>query len=155
MKKENWQKLVVALAIPQIIGGAGAFFTAPQIQGWYSQLNKPFYSPPNWIFGPVWTLLFIMMGLAQFLIWKKKKLNDPIFNIYWIQLGLNYAWSVIFFGQQSPGWALVEIVFLWIAIRLTIRNFYKVNKVAGKLLYPYLAWVSFATILNLGVWWLN
>lgn len=152
MKTIDWKKLLVALIIPQVVGGLGAIATTPKISSWYQSLNKPFFSPPNWVFGPVWTLLFVAMGVAMYLVWKKKKI---ISNWYWVQLGLNLLWSVLFFGLESPGLALIEIILLWVAIRKTIVAFGKVSRVAGKILIPYLAWVSFATLLNAGVWWLN
>lgn len=152
MNKINWKKLIIAILIPQIIGGAGAVFTTPKIQGWYVTLNKPFFSPPNWVFGPVWTLLFLMMGIALYIVWNKKKsLTDKVFTWFWIQMGLNFLWSMIFFGMENPGLALVEILVLWWAIFNNIKSFGN----TGKLLYPYLAWVSFATLLNAGIWWLN
>jgi len=150
--KINWKKLIVSLLIPQIVGGAGALFTTPKIQSWYINLNKPFFSPPNWLFGPVWTLLFLMMGIALYIVWNKKKsLGDKTFKWYWIQLFLNLLWSVIFFGLEMPGIALIEILFLWWAIFKTIKSFGE----TGKWLVPYLMWVSFATLLNLGIWYLN
>lgn len=152
MNKINWKKLIISILIPQIIGGAGAVFTTPKIQSWYITLNKPFYSPPNWVFGPVWTLLFLMMGIALYIVWNKKKnLYDKIFYWFWVQLFLNLLWSIIFFGMERPGLALIEIIVLWIAIFKNIKSFGK----TGKLLYPYLAWVSFATLLNAGIWWIN
>jgi benzodiazapine receptor len=147
MKKINWMKLVIAILIPQLAGGIGALFTTPKIQGWYAGLNKPFFQPPNWLFGPVWTILFLLMGIALYMVWNEKSLNDKVFNWFWIQLLLNMLWSLVFFGWEMPGVALIVIVFLWIAIRKTMRNF--------PLQFPYLMWVSFATILNAGVWWLN
>lgn len=152
MNTINWKKLVISILIPQVVGGMGALFTTPKIQSWYFTLNKPFFSPPNWVFGPVWTLLFLMMGIALYIIWNKKKsLGDKIFKWYWIQLFLNFLWSVIFFGLEKPGWALIEILFLWWAIFKTIKSFGK----TGRWLIPYLAWVSFASLLNAGVWWIN
>lgn len=152
MNKINWKKLIISILIPQIIGGAGAVFTTPKIASWYITLNKPFFSPPNWVFGPVWTLLFLMMGIALYLIWNKKKsLTDKIFKWFWIQIGLNFVWSIIFFGMENPGLALVEIFILWWAILKNIKSFGK----TGVWLYPYLAWVSFATLLNAGIWYLN
>jgi tryptophan-rich sensory protein len=155
MKKFSYGKLIVAIAIPQIAGGIGAIFTTPKIQTWYSGLHKPFFSPPNWVFGPVWSALFLLMGISLFLVWKKKKLGDKVFNSFWIQLGLNVLWSIIFFGLENPGLALLEIILLWIFIKKNINSFYKVNKKASALLYPYLAWVSFASLLNAAVWWIN
>lgn len=145
MNKINWKKLIISILIPQIIGGLGAVFTTPKIQSWYMTLNKPFFSPPNWVFGPVWTLLFLMMGISLYLRWGKN------LKWFWVQLFLNLLWSIIFFGLEKPGWALIEIFILWWAIFKTIKSFGK----TGKLLYPYLAWVSFATLLNAGIWWIN
>lgn len=155
MKRFNYGKLIVAIAIPQIAGGIGAIFTTPKIQTWYSGLNKPFFSPPNWVFAPVWSILFLLMGISLFLVWNKKKLSDKVFNSFWIQLGLNVLWSVIFFGLENPGLALLEIVLLWIFIKKNINSFYKVNKRSGRLLVLYLVWVSFASLLNAAVWWIN
>jgi translocator protein len=148
MKSVHWNKLIISLAIPQIVGGLGALVTTPKIQSWYLGLNKPFFSPPNWVFGPVWTLLFLLMGFSLYLVWtKKKKLTSPVFNIFWLQLFLNLLWSVLFFGLEMPFLALFEIVFLWLTIRKMTKDF--------PFQIPYLCWVSFATLLNAGIWWLN
>ena len=149
-------KLAISLLIPQFAGGLGALVTTPNIPTWFATLHKPFFSPPNWLFAPVWTLLFLLMGLSFYLIWlKKKNLGHGIFKWYWVQLILNMFWSFLFFGFQSPFLALLEIFVLWFAIFQTIKSFSKVNQTAGLLLYPYLAWVSFATILNAAIFWLN
>jgi translocator protein len=148
MDKINWKKLVVSLVIPQIVGGVGALFTTPKISNWYQGLNKPFYNPPNWVFGPVWTLLFLLMGISLYLVWnKKKKLSNKVFGIFWLQLGLNLLWSILFFGLQSPILGLIEILVLWMAIKKMMKDF--------PWQLPYLLWVSFATLLNIGIWWLN
>ena len=148
MKSIHWGKLLVSLAIPQIAGGVGAIFTTPKIQSWYLGLNKPFFSPPNWVFGPVWSTLFLLMGISLYLVWTKKKtLTHPVFNWFWIQLVLNVLWSFLFFGLELPLLALIEIVFLWWSIRQMMKKFpYQL---------PYLCWVSFATLLNAAVWYLN
>lgn len=143
--KINFKKLIISILIPQIIGGAGAVFTTPKIASWYMTLNKPFFSPPNWVFGPVWTLLFLMMGIALYQRWGKN------LKWFWIQLFLNLLWSIIFFGMERPDLALIEIIILWWAILQNIKGFGKV----GIWLYPYLAWVSFAALLNAGIWWIN
>lgn len=152
MKKIDVKKLAVALVIPQLAGGIGAVATTPKIQSWYAHLNKPFFNPPSWVFGPVWTLLFLMMGVSLFLVWSKKK---KMTNWYWIQLGLNTFWSFLFFYFEQPGLALIEIMFLWWAILMTIKDVNKTSRMAGRLLAPYLFWVSFATMLNGAIWWLN
>ena len=143
-------KLVFSVGICLLAGGVGAIFTTQAIPTWYATLNKPILSPPNWVFAPVWTTLYILMGISLYLVWKKK-----IPTIFWIQLVLNAAWSIIFFGWHNPLLALVDIVALWIAIVLTIKSFYKISKLSAYLLYPYLAWVSFAAILNLAIVFLN
>lgn len=154
--KISWTKLVISVVVCQAAGGIGAIATTPKINGWYSTLNKPFFNPPGWIFGPVWTLLFVMMGVAMYLVWQKKKsLTQPVFGWFWVQLILNVVWSYLFFGMMRPDLALIEILFLWWAIRMTIKSFAAVGRTPVRLLIPYLAWVSFATILNASIWWLN
>mgnify|MGYP001559045178 CR=1 FL=1 len=148
---KNFPKLLFSVGICLGAGVLGSFFTVSAIPEWYSTLNKPSFSPPNWIFGPVWTILYILMGYSLYLVWTKKKVPA----IFWIQLVLNAVWSIIFFGMRNPSLALVDIMALWIAIVLTIKAFYKINKLAGNLLIPYLAWVSFASILNLSIALLN
>lgn len=144
-------KLIFSIGVCLGAGVLGSFFTVSSIATWYQTLNKPFFSPPNWIFGPVWTILYILMGISLYVIWTKKKVP----SVFWIQLILNALWSIIFFGMGNFALALVDIVVLWIAIVLTIKVFYKINKLAGQLLVPYLAWVSFASILNLAIVLLN
>ncbi|MBP6417685.1 MAG: tryptophan-rich sensory protein, partial [Chitinophagaceae bacterium] len=125
---------------------------------WYQTINKPSWNPPGWIFAPVWKTLYVMMGIALFLVWKsnaREGLKKNANTFFAIQLILNFFWSFIFFDQQQPGWALVEIIIMWIAILLTIFAFAKVNKTAAWLLVPYISWVSFATILNYTIWKLN
>ncbi len=121
---------------------------------WYASLAKPEWNPPSWIFGPVWSALYLMMAIAAWLIWKRDGWRQPM-RLYFIQLILNAAWSPIFFGAQKPSWALVDIVALWIAVLLTLWSFFRISKTAGWLLVPYLAWVSFATLLNFTLWRLN
>ncbi len=144
-------QLIFSIGICLGVGILGSFFTISAIPTWYVTLNKPFFSPPNWLFAPVWTILYILMGISLYLVWTKKKVS----TIFWIQLIFNVAWSIIFFGMKNPTLALIDIVALWIAIVLTIKSFSKINKLAGQLLIPYLAWVSFASILNLFIVLLN
>lgn len=144
-------KFIFAIGICLGVGFLGSFFTVSSIPTWYVFLNKPFFSPPNWIFAPVWTILYILMGISLYLIWQKKRVP----NVFWIQLILNAVWSIIFFGMKNPAFAMVDILVLWISIFLTIKTFNKINKLAGKLLIPYIAWVSFASILNLSIVLLN
>lgn len=148
MKKIDWIKLMTSIAICLGVGYLGSVATMPKIQSWYANLNKPFFSPPNWLFGPVWTILYLVMGISLYLVWKKKKkLTDKVFNWFWIQLFLNYLWSWVFFGWENPGLAVVVIVLLWWSIVKMRENF--------KYQLPYLSWVSFAMLLNMAVWWLN
>lgn len=147
----NIPLLVLSIGLCLGAGILGSFFTFSAIPEWYSTLNKPFFSPPNWIFGPVWTALYILMGISLYLIWQKKKV--PL--VFWIQLILNAVWSIIFFRLKNPGLAFIDIVVLWIAIILTIKYFYPISKLAGYLLIPYLLWVSFAAILNYAILILN
>jgi tryptophan-rich sensory protein len=139
-------------------GGIGSFFTFPSIQGWYSTLIKPFFSPPNWIFAPVWTILYILMGIAAYLVYEKgfkqKKVRIAL-AFFDVQLFLNVLWSLLFFGMHSPLYGLLCIIALWFSIFLTMNKFYKISKTAGMLFIPYILWVSFAAILNLYIWRLN
>lgn len=118
---------------------------------WYNTLNKPFFNPPSWVFGPAWTILYILMAVSAYLVWKKK----GSLKLFWIQLALNLAWSPAFFGAHNILLSLFIIVPMWIFILKTIKAFAKIDKMASYLLYPYLAWVSFATLLNFSVWILN
>ena len=154
----NIVKGIVAIAIPLLVGGASGFFTITGVDSWYQTINKPSWNPPNWVFGPVWTTLYIMMGIALFLVWKEdtsEELKKIAIALFSVQLILNFFWSFIFFNLQQPGWALVEIIAMWFFILLTIFAFVQVNKTAAWLLVPYISWVSFATILNYTIWQLN
>jgi tryptophan-rich sensory protein len=121
---------------------------------WYAGLNKPSWNPPAWLFGPAWTTLYTLMAIAAWLVWKRVGFTRAL-GFYFVQLILNAAWTPIFFGAHAMGWALVEISIMWIAILLTLLSFLRVQKTAGLLLVPYLAWVSFATFLNFTLWRLN
>lgn len=150
------KRLAVSLAIPQMAGFLGALFTTPNIRGWYAGLEKPWFVPPSWVFAPAWTTLFLLMGLALFLVWERKgSLGLRGYLPFWTQLGLNVAWSGLFFGLRSPLLGLVEIGLLWVAILVNIVVFWRVRKASGLLLVPYIAWVSFAAALNYNVWILN
>ena len=142
----------------QLAGILGAIFVSDAIPTWYAGLAKPFLNPPSWVFGPVWTILYAMMGIAAFLVWKqgwKKTTVRTALSLFGIQLVLNAAWSILFFGMRNPAIALVDIAMLWISIVLTIALFSKVSRPAAWMLVPYLCWVSFATYLNAAIWWLN
>lgn len=158
MKVENAIKLIISISICQLAGVIGSIFTSPSIPVWYATLQKPFFSPPNWIFAPVWILLFTLMGISLYLILienlhdKAVKIGLVIFSI---QLILNISWSYLFFNLQNILFALFEIIILWFAIVLTIYQFQKINKKSAYLLMPYLLWVTFAAILNFAIWRLN
>ncbi|MEM5804912.1 MAG: TspO/MBR family protein [Candidatus Aenigmatarchaeota archaeon] len=155
MKKKSLQ-LALWIAACELAGSIGSVFTAPNIEGWYASLNKPFFTPPNWVFGPVWITLFCLMGIAAYLVWESKsKLKKEALCYFGGQFCLNVLWSLLFFGLRSPLYGLICIVLLWFAILLTIIKFKKVDKIAAWLLVPYLAWVTVATALNAAVWMLN
>lgn len=151
-------KFFISILICQLAGLVGSFFTTPAIATWYATLIKPSFNPPNWLFAPVWTTLFLFMGIALYLIWQKDLKDKAVKFAMWlfgIQLVFNILWSVLFFGLQQPLLAFIEIIVLWILILLTIIKFYKLDKVAGILLIPYILWVSFAAVLNFSLWQLN
>jgi len=150
--------LVSWIVISFIPGIIGSLFTSPNIQIWYATLNKPTYNPPNWVFGPVWTLLYLSMGIAAYLVWETRKENKAVnaaLILFLAQLFINGLWSFTFFGQHNILQALVQIVLLWFLILGTIIKFYQINSLAGLLLAPYILWVSFATFLNYSIWALN
>lgn len=151
--------LVVFLAACFAAAGIGGLFTGPQVAPgeWYDTLAKPFFTPPSWLFGPVWTVLYAAMAVAGWLVWRERRRTNvrPALVLFGAQLFLNLMWSIVFFGFEAPGLGLVEIVVLWISIALTIVVFMRVSRVAGWLLVPYIAWVTFATFLNAGIWLLN
>lgn len=155
MKLNNVFKLLVSLAAPLLIGVIGSYFTRPSITNWYANLAKPEFSPPNWVFGPVWTLLYVLMGISAYLIWRKGLKNKAVqltLAIFIFQLFLNSFWSLLFFGIHSPGVAFTEILSLWFAILALILASFQVSKLAAYLLIPYLLWVSFASYLNYAIW---
>jgi len=154
----NLPKLIISIALCLSIGFLGYFFTVSEISTWYATLNKSSFNPPNWIFAPVWTILYIFMGISLYLLWtakKKEKDKDKAMNLFLVQLVLNFFWSVIFFGMHNPPAAMVEIVALWIFIFILIRQSLTISKTSAYLLYPYLAWVTFASLLNLFIVILN
>jgi benzodiazapine receptor len=150
-------KLLYSLIITLGVGAIAGFATASNIGGWYAALSKPSFNPPNWIFGPVWTLLYILLGIALSIIWKQP---DSLYKsnslwLFFIQLFLNFCWSFLFFYFHKIGLALADIAALWIFIILTIFSFSRLNKKAAWLLVPYICWVSFALILNGAIYRLN
>ncbi|NQU84089.1 MAG: tryptophan-rich sensory protein [Parcubacteria group bacterium] len=154
----NYLHLIISLIVPQLVGLSGVLFTNPAITTWYASLVRPSFSPPNWIFGPAWTILYLLMGVSVYLVWKKAKKSKAAKRatwLFWIHLVFNAAWTPIFFGLRNPGWALVNIIILWFLIVFLIVKFWKIHKWAAILLIPYLLWVSFATVLNYSLWMLN
>lgn len=156
MKKSY--KLIISLLAPLAAGAIGSVFTVSTIPGWYATLVRPGFTPPNWLFGPAWTLLYILMGSALFFVWKAtadKTAKTRAIGIFVFQLILNTLWSFIFFGLHKIGLALIEIAILWLAILATILAFSKISRTAAWLLAPYILWVSFAGYLNCSLFLLN
>ena len=153
----GWASLAIFIIVCLGAGGLGAIATSPEIEGWYKTLEKPPWNPPDNVFGPVWTTLFVMMAIAAWMVWRSKGARPATIALalFTVQFILNIAWSWIFFGMHQPGWALVELVILWLAIVATTVAFYRRSNSAGWLMAPYLAWVSFAGVLNFTIWRLN
>ena len=152
-------KLLAMIAISELAGIIGSVFTAPSIPTWYATLAKPTLNPPSWVFAPVWTTLFLLMGIAAYLVWTrpnvKPRQRNIALSVFGVQLALNTLWSILFFGLQNPLAAFVEIIFLWLAILATIALFRGISRPAAWLLVPYILWVSFAAYLNFSLWRLN
>lgn len=149
--------LLAFVAVCFAAAGLGSLFTTPQVApgGWYDSLDKPFFTPPGWLFGPVWTVLYLAMAVSGWLVWRRQGFSGAAMSLFFVQLALNLGWSIVFFGLRAPALGLVEITVLWVAILLTILAFRGISRPAALLLVPYLAWVTFATLLNAGIWWLN
>lgn len=151
-------RLIFCVFLCQLAGVVGSLFTVSAVPTWYAALAKPSFIPPNWLFGPAWITLYTFMGIALFIVWERRR-DSLLFRlalaVFATQLILNAWWSVIFFGLQSPFWALVEIVFLWLAILSSLVLFWRISPWAGLLLVPYLFWTSLAAWLNFAVWRLN
>ncbi len=158
MKINNVTKLSISIGLALLTGVIGSLFTSSAVNGWYLTIEKPALNPPSWIFGPVWTLLYVLMGIAAFIVWKKgwsrRDVRLALF-IFVFQLFLNASWSIIFFGLKSPGWALLELIILWFVIIWMMIVFYKISKSTIYLILPYLLWISFAGYLNYAIWSLN
>jgi tryptophan-rich sensory protein len=152
-------KIAIALIVCLMVGYSASVVTRPSVETWYPTLVKPVFNPPNWIFMPMWTLLYILMAVAAGLVWDKiKEQNAEVkkaLGFFLIQLTLNAIWSYLFFGLKNPLLALIEIALLWLMIYETYLKFIKINKIAAYLLIPYMAWVAFAAVLNASIWWLN
>ena len=150
-------KLIVAVGLPLALGAIAGMFTAKAVPEWYASLNQPSFNPPNWIFGPVWTLLYILMGISLFLIWQTPpgEARTLAMAVFFVQLLLNFAWSFLFFYFNRIGLALVEIILLWCAILVMVVLFYRIRPWSAYINIPYLLWVTFATILNAAYFRLN
>jgi len=154
----NILKFIASIAICFLVAILGSVFTLPSIPTWYAVLNKPIFSPPNWIFGPVWTVLYFLMAISLYIVWNKNlenKKKDKAIKIFIFQLVLNLLWSLVFFGLHRPLLALITIIILWFSIFITIKYFYKLSKTSGYLLVPYIFWVTLASVLNFAIVILN
>ncbi len=155
----NLLKLIISLALPLGVGAISGIATSNNVDTWFTTINKPAFNPPSWVFAPVWTTLYILMGVAFFLVWKSSA--PPSANkrtaasFFMLQMALNFLWSFLFFHFHEIGLALLDIILLWCSIILCIIYFRKINKTAALLLLPYLLWVSFATVLNAAIYMLN
>jgi benzodiazapine receptor len=149
--------LIAFLALSLAVSVIGGVITAASVSTWYPTLQKPPFNPPNWIFAPVWTTLYILMAIAGWRVWRQtaQRISDRPMILYGLQLGLNLLWSILFFGLQAVGWALVDVVALLLVIVATTLLFWRIDRFAGLLFLPYLAWTSFASVLNASIWWLN
>ena len=152
----KWGLLIILIIACNLIGAIGAVWTSSD-GPWYKGINKPSFNPPNWIFGPVWTLLFTLMGISLYLVWTSPSSNIKIIALalFAIQFLFNIAWSYLFFGLNKPLWSFIEILFLLVFIIATAFSFFKISKPSGYLLIPYVLWVSFAAILNYSIWRVN
>lgn len=149
--------LPVWIAVSLLAGALGGLATQSSVESWYPSLTKPTWNPPSWVFGPVWTLLYVLMGTAAWRVWLRR--SQPLARqglvLFGVQLVLNALWSLLFFGLRAPGLAMAELVLLWLAVASTLGVFWRTDRFAGGLLIPYLAWITFAAFLNHAIWWLN
>jgi translocator protein len=150
-------KLIVSIGLPLAVGAIAGMYTSAAVPEWYANLNRPSFNPPGWVFGPVWTVLYILMGISLFLIWKEEpgQARNWAIGVFFVQLALNFAWSFIFFYSKMIGPALLEIIVLWITIVIMLLLFYRIRPLAAYINIPYLLWVSFATALNASYYLLN
>jgi tryptophan-rich sensory protein len=157
MGKFQIHKLVLSLLLTLGTGAVAGIFTGQSVSGWYATLNQPSFNPPNWVFGPVWSTLYFLMGVSLYLVWKQKPSGDRTraIVIFIVQLVLNFLWSFFFFYFNMIGTALIDIILLWVSILTMIVFFFKIRPVAAYLNIPYLLWVSFATVLNTAYFFLN
>ena len=155
---KNWVKATISVILPQAVGISAALITETGESSWYQTIERPAWNPPGYVFGPVWTLLYLMMGWAFYLVWKSDappQRRRSAMVLWAVQLIFNFFWTLIFFGAHEIGWALAEIIGLWVLILLTIFAFARISKTAAWLLVPYISWVSFATLLTYTIWRLN
>jgi len=158
MSAKSVVSLAIAVGIVFAAAAIGSVGTSSSVSTWYQTIRRPVFTPPGWVFGPVWTVLYVMMAVAAWMVWRKFGFGPtgrvPL-ALFGIQLVLNACWSLLFFGLQNPGLALVEIIFLWAAVLATTVRFWRVAPTAGLLMVPYLLWGSFACVLNASIWWMN
>ena len=150
-----WLGLAVFLALCFGVNGLGGLITYPNLAEWYKSLAKPEWTPPNWVFAPVWNLLFLLTALSAWLVWRRRGITGAWVWPFTAQLGFNLLWSVLFFGLRRPDLALIDILFLWASLAAMTVTFWRVRPVAGLMILPYLAWVTYATLLNFAIWQLN
>lgn len=153
--KNRWVVLCGFILLCLAVGGVAGAFTSRAVVEWYPTLVKPPFNPPNWIFAPVWTTLYIFMAVAAWRVWLMGAKVNGALGWFYVQLALNFLWSFLFFGAHALGLSLIEIALLWASIAVTGWKFWKIDRIAGWLFVPYLAWVSFASLLNASIWWLN
>lgn len=155
LSRQGLGMLIGFILLSAVVSGIGGAVTTPEIDGWYRLLPKPGFTPPDWLFAPVWTTLYLMMAIAAWRVWRASGIAGArgALSLHLMQLALNLAWSVLFFGLHLTGWALVDILLLLIAIVLTARAFLAHDRIAGLLMLPYIAWVGYATALNTAIWW--
>ena len=154
-KPAQRRALLAFVALTLVVGAAGSIFTQPNIATWYAGLRQPTFAPPNWVFAPVWTTLYVMMAVAAWRVWRITGTRSFPMAAWGVQLALNFAWSALFFGLHQIGLALLEIALMWLAILVTTLQFARHDRLAALLLLPYLGWVSFAAALNHAFWTLN
>lgn len=153
--RNQWIVLAALLLLCLAVGAGAGWATSQSVSDWYPTLAKPWWNPPNWLFGPVWTALYILMAVAAWLVWKTPRDTTGAMILFFSQLVLNFAWSFLFFGARSPWLGLLGIIFLWLALAATTWAFFNARRTAGLLMLPYLAWVSFAGLLNFTIWQIN
>lgn len=158
MGNKHWFQVTFAFALPLAAGAIGGFFSAANVRTWYPALIKPSFTPPEWVFGPVWGVLYLLMGLALFLVLVSGQEKDKVrfaAGLFYVHLLLNTLWSILFFGLRSPLLALIDIAALWLMITALVVVFWNIRKLSGVLMVPYWLWVSFASVLNCSIWRMN